>query len=306
LYLLAASATFHLELIHFRQSQMSSRKDGAAGRPERFHGAFTGGFSAGYYNTAGSAEGWQPATFSSSRGRADGAARVEQRPEDFMDAEDGLLGSSLHAAEEFDTLGASSAAAGKRHAESAARGSAIPGPLPSELIAPASDPVGKRLLRVMGWRDGQGIGPRIHKKRRRNRFAEAGSDDDDNGQGDVPSSVRSRFAGGVVTYARDNAAAVIAVPPPKTDSYGLGFDPFKDAPEFALAASSSSRQLALRNGSGAQSTTSGVYRIEDAVRGGGVSGEGDRGGSGSGGQQMVVAHKARGTYDHVSTQIYKR
>jgi G patch domain-containing protein 1 len=271
---------------------MSSRKD----KPERFHGAFTGGFSAGYYNTAGSAEGWQPATFSSSRGRSDGAARAQQRPEDFMDAEDGLLGSSLHAAEEFDTLGASSAAAGKRHAESAARGSAIPGPLPSELIAPASDPVGKRLLRVMGWRDGQGIGPRIHKQRRRNRFAEAGSDDD-GGQGDAPSSVRSRFAGGVVTYARDNAAAVIAVPPPKTDSYGLGFDPFTNAPEFALAASSSSRQLALRNASGAQSTTSGVYRIEDAVRGGGVSGEGDRGGSSSSsGQQMVVAQKARGMY----------
>jgi hypothetical protein len=33
----------------------------------RFHGAFTGGFSAGYYNTVGSAEGWKPATFVSSR-----------------------------------------------------------------------------------------------------------------------------------------------------------------------------------------------------------------------------------------------
>ncbi|OLY82808.1 G patch domain-containing protein 1-like protein [Smittium mucronatum] len=33
----------------------------------RFHGAFTGGFSAGYYNTVGSAEGWAPSTFVSSR-----------------------------------------------------------------------------------------------------------------------------------------------------------------------------------------------------------------------------------------------
>jgi G patch domain-containing protein 1 len=33
----------------------------------RFHGAFTGGFSAGYFNTAGSAEGWKPSTFTSSR-----------------------------------------------------------------------------------------------------------------------------------------------------------------------------------------------------------------------------------------------
>lgn len=34
---------------------------------QRFHGAFTGGFSAGYYNSVGSAEGWAPQTFHSSR-----------------------------------------------------------------------------------------------------------------------------------------------------------------------------------------------------------------------------------------------
>jgi len=28
------------------------------GRPKRFHGAFSGGFSAGYFNTVGSKEGW--------------------------------------------------------------------------------------------------------------------------------------------------------------------------------------------------------------------------------------------------------
>lgn len=33
----------------------------------RFHGAFTGGFSAGYWNTCGSKEGWVPAEFKSSR-----------------------------------------------------------------------------------------------------------------------------------------------------------------------------------------------------------------------------------------------
>ncbi|KAL0284879.1 UNVERIFIED_CONTAM: G patch domain-containing protein TGH [Sesamum angustifolium] len=38
----------------------------------RFHGAFTGGFSAGYYNTVGSKEGWTPQSFTSSRkNRAD-------------------------------------------------------------------------------------------------------------------------------------------------------------------------------------------------------------------------------------------
>ena len=35
----------------------------------RFHGAFTGGFSAGFFNTAGSRDGWSPAHFKSSRGK---------------------------------------------------------------------------------------------------------------------------------------------------------------------------------------------------------------------------------------------
>ena len=33
----------------------------------RFHGAFTGGFSAGYYNTVGSEEGWAPSEWRSQR-----------------------------------------------------------------------------------------------------------------------------------------------------------------------------------------------------------------------------------------------
>ena len=53
----------------------------------RLHGAFTGGFSAGYFNTVGSKEGWTPSTFVSSRGdRA--KTRTVARPEDFMDDED--------------------------------------------------------------------------------------------------------------------------------------------------------------------------------------------------------------------------
>ena len=66
----------------------------------RFHGAFTGGFSAGYFNTVGSAEGWTPAPATSSRQRlaakAEAARRGhedphQQHPEDFFDAEDDVL-----------------------------------------------------------------------------------------------------------------------------------------------------------------------------------------------------------------------
>ncbi|KAJ1982659.1 hypothetical protein H4R35_000182 [Dimargaris xerosporica] len=69
----------------------------AQGR-KRFHGAFTGGFSAGYFNTVGSKEGWKPQSFYSSR-KAKAASTVAdtapvndtrrwQAVEDFMDEED--------------------------------------------------------------------------------------------------------------------------------------------------------------------------------------------------------------------------
>lgn len=56
----------------------------------RFHGAFTGGFSAGYFNTVGSKEGWTPSTFVSSRNKQHEQEnrQQQQRPEDFMDDED--------------------------------------------------------------------------------------------------------------------------------------------------------------------------------------------------------------------------
>lgn len=37
---------------------------------------------------------------------------------------------------------------------------AIPGPMPMDLFVSKAEPIGKRLLRLMGWREGQGIGPR--------------------------------------------------------------------------------------------------------------------------------------------------
>lgn len=51
----------------------------------RFHGAFTGGFSAGYFNTVGSKEGWTPSTFKSSR--QDRNKFKSQNVLDFMDDE---------------------------------------------------------------------------------------------------------------------------------------------------------------------------------------------------------------------------
>lgn len=51
----------------------------------RFHGAFTGGFSAGFLNTVGSLEGWRPSSFKSSK--SEKGTAIQQRPEQFMDEE---------------------------------------------------------------------------------------------------------------------------------------------------------------------------------------------------------------------------
>eukprot|EP00965_Chrysotila_dentata_P108109 3570376-Pleurochrysis_carterae.AAC.1 len=53
---------------------------------QRLHGAFTGGWSAGYYNTVGSEEGWAPTEWRSSR--SDRGTRAQQSVDDFMDEED--------------------------------------------------------------------------------------------------------------------------------------------------------------------------------------------------------------------------
>ncbi|KAF8517942.1 hypothetical protein BU17DRAFT_49261 [Hysterangium stoloniferum] len=126
----------------------------------RLHGAFTGGFSAGYFNTVGSKEGWTPSTFTSSR--AERAKKKQAKPEDFMDEEDlAELRESkklVDTTEETDLFGGTQAELSKRgdELEKDSMATAL-----ESLLPPAKDSIGARLLKKMGWRAGQGIGPRI-------------------------------------------------------------------------------------------------------------------------------------------------
>lgn len=124
----------------------------------RLHGAFTGGWSAGYFNTVGSKEGWTPSTFVSSRTarRKDDAKIVQQRPEDFMDEEDladAAEAEKIQATDAFAGLGAR----GVDGAQLRGLGG---------LIRPSDDTMGFTLLRKMGWKDGQGIGPKVRRTAR--------------------------------------------------------------------------------------------------------------------------------------------
>jgi len=183
---------------------------------KRLHGAFTGGYSAGYFNTVGSKEGWTPSTFVSSRSNR--AKIAAQRTEDFMDAEDiaerDTGGKQLETTDEFAGLGPGKA-------------TAVPDSLlvPAELLEPATDPVGLRLLRLMGWRDGQGVGPRrkrVHEK--------VGQGDGDGGRGDGDEGEHDALLREFKFAPKDVEIFEATV---KDDLFGLGFDPLANTPEFA-------------------------------------------------------------------------
>ncbi|XP_029353949.1 G patch domain-containing protein 1-like [Echeneis naucrates] len=137
------------------------------GRYKRFHGAFTGGFSAGYFNTVGSKEGWTPSTFLSSRQQK--AEKQHARPEDFMDEEDfsehGIAPSQITTRQEFSSSCRDETREKARAVN--AQNALIPGDtLLEELIAPAKSSMGVELLKRMGWKEGQGLGPRVKRKSR--------------------------------------------------------------------------------------------------------------------------------------------
>ncbi|KAJ3025034.1 UNVERIFIED_CONTAM: hypothetical protein HDU68_007543 [Siphonaria sp. JEL0065] len=182
---------------------------------KRLHGAFTGGFSAGYYNTVGSKEGWQPSTFQSSRAAR---GKFEQKAEDFMDEEDLAEISNARkvtATQDFDILGGTKRELERKAAVTNAiekTDGSIAGRIVQDLIIPASDPIGVRLLRKMGWRDGQGVGPRMKRK-----FKDTADEEDDiHAQGHL--------------FAPQDITAVILTG--RFGTFGVGYDRFKGAEVF--------------------------------------------------------------------------
>ncbi|CAI2725225.1 unnamed protein product [Schistosoma spindalis] len=126
------------------------------GRPMRFHGAFTGGFSAGYFNSVGSKEGFKPKSFHSSRKnrQRDLDGKFAQHPEDFMDDEDfgefGIAPRRIRPTHEFDDTHV-------RDTLQIALGdqSVIPqaGSLLKGLIVATRGTLAERLLRRLGWKN---------------------------------------------------------------------------------------------------------------------------------------------------------
>jgi G patch domain-containing protein 1 len=125
---------------------------------KRFHGAFTGGFSAGYFNSVGSKEGFVPTTFVSSRNARVKAPGGGQKVEDFMDDED------VRDKEEEELLAVSRGYAGLGVDEEGKQ--ELEGGLLGLITVERKESVGIKLLAKMGWRQGQGIGPKVKRATR--------------------------------------------------------------------------------------------------------------------------------------------
>lgn len=196
----------------------------------RLHGAFTGGFSAGYFNTVGSKEGWAPSTFVSSRN--DRAKARAARPEDFMDEEDLVEVQEsrklVDEHEEMDFGGTGSELKRRAEAEEAHKEyvavliprragcaewvfSDITLALEASLAPAPKDSVGARILRKMGWRLGQGVGPRLTYAQRRSQ------------QGPVPKEEGEDEEAKKHLYPRRDTPVLISAR--KDNFHGLGYVP---------------------------------------------------------------------------------
>ena len=244
----------------YNTAPVTVRPDGTS-TTKHFHGAFTGGFSAGYYNSVGSAEGWTPSEWRSSRA----GGTQEQQAEDFMDDEDRVAlkaRGALVATADFAKAAAGPSRGGGGGPESTRAppregADGAHGRLAELLRVPTgSDSVGHRMLRQMGWREGFGAGARVERRRPR-RAAEPGAAAGGGSGRKVYGAARGPPAGSDVggdsggelsdeegCAARGAAAAAARAPRAvehvryelKADTFGVGYEPHRAAPELAAAA----------------------------------------------------------------------
>ncbi|EPS72499.1 hypothetical protein M569_02259, partial [Genlisea aurea] len=186
--------------------------------------------------------GWTPQSFTSSRkNRAD---FKQQNIFSFLDDDEKaeLEGSTLGTSVQYDTFGSTAAELERKkvQAEQKQRPATIPGPVPDELLVPTTESIGVKLLSKMGWRQGRSIKDSnrnaLHDVRREARKAFLAFSNDARPE-DTISNVSEETADVSKDSETDDDTKFSKTTPafvlnPKQDLYGLGYDPFKQAPEF--------------------------------------------------------------------------
>ena len=216
----------------------------------RFHGAFTGGFSAGYFNTVGTKEGWKPSQIK----------KRDQRLEDFMDDEDHAnWGGPTRLREEYGskTLAPTEPSTDDDITSATKNDSRTPFLPVKSILEISHQTVGPRLLRRLGWREG---GSAIIPENTANssEFSGNGLKHDDNTLENLAKVHLSRRK---LRKIRLQSSRV-SLPPPKLDQCGLGFEPYKDAPEFQQYREKRKQQAQER---ASYNSRDNVYRVSDVA-----------------------------------------
>jgi len=210
-----------------RRQPPSGPQQGQPSRPSsssssRFHGAFTGGFSAGHFNTVGTREGWTPST----------DQRRQQRVEDFMDDEDMQeWGGPTSVKQDFTDRSSNKNNNNKKTNTSKTMETPL---LDSHLLFAAPRPLraGPRLLRYLGWREGVGAAfvPTTTTTTTTTTSGSVLTKDDKGGGKD--NLAKSLHLSKRKLRQIELQSTKSKIPPSKHDQCGLGFVPFEKAPEF--------------------------------------------------------------------------
>lgn len=124
--------------------------------------------------------------------------------------------------------------------------------------------MGKKLLKTMGWREGQGVGSRVRRKRRRPVQAggyESEEDLPEQARAGLGRKARELVEKGGLTFAPKNTDLKAQMVVAKTNLHGIGHEPFKDAPEFGASRGLRDSTAVTR---GVYSTGALVVRASDA------------------------------------------
>mmetsp|Transcript_22157 Transcript_22157/g.61654 ORF Transcript_22157/g.61654 Transcript_22157/m.61654 type:complete len:931 (-) Transcript_22157:443-3235(-) len=231
----------------------------------RFHGAFTGGFSAGHFNTVGTKEGWTP---SQNKIR-------DQKLEDFMDEEDHAdWGGPTRLREAYEhkvgtTASNPSNADADRNVDGDGDGPNSGGtiyknpigsflPLQS-MLEISHQTVGPRLLRRLGWREG---GTAIVPENTTRAVPQSSAKENDGGD-----LARVHLSKRRLRKIQLQSSRITKLPPPKLDQCGLGFEPYKDAPEFQRYREQRRQQAKDRASYDTSTKGRNVYRLSDVASG---------------------------------------
>ncbi|KAJ3268664.1 G patch domain-containing protein 1 [Terramyces sp. JEL0728] len=170
---------------------------------QRLHGAFQGGFSAGYYNSVGSKEGWQPKQFSSSRNaRGD----FNQTIHDYMDLED-IQEFGKDAISEFESLGSTANEMEKKRINNINRLYNVV----EDLVKSVDSGIGMRIMVEQGYHKGMTVGPKTKRKEICNLVSNLDKD-----------PLLKKLQG-------------LLLEEPDSNTYGRGYNPHAFAPEFIVA-----------------------------------------------------------------------